>query len=95
VSKAIKDGIDVRGYYYWSLLDNFEWAEGYFMRFGLYEVQFDSQKRILRSGAKPFIDTVKRFVKPNAAVSVSAQLEIEYSKQSQRKINSEKQKQEL
>ena len=48
----MSEGIDIRGYHYWSLLDNFEWAEGYDMRFGLYEVNFDSQERKLHEGAK-------------------------------------------
>ena len=43
--KAIDEGIDIRGYYAWSLLDNFEWAEGYHPRFGLVHVDYATQKR--------------------------------------------------
>lgn len=42
---AMDDGVDVRGYFVWSLLDNFEWAAGYQERFGLVHVDFDTQKR--------------------------------------------------
>ncbi len=43
--EAVTAGVDVRGYFVWTLLDNFEWAEGYSQRFGLVRVDFDTQRR--------------------------------------------------
>ncbi len=54
VARAIAQGIDVRGYYHWSLLDNFEWAEGYAPRFGLVAVDFATQRRTPRASAEVY-----------------------------------------
>ena len=52
VHGAIERGVDVRGYFVWSLLDNFEWSLGYSKRFGIVHVDFDTQKRTLKDSAR-------------------------------------------
>jgi beta-glucosidase len=47
-------GVDVRGYFYWSLLDNFEWADGFKPRFGLIEVDYTTQERKIRESSRIF-----------------------------------------
>jgi beta-glucosidase len=49
VSRAAGEGVNVTGYFVWTFLDNFEWAEGYYPRFGLVHVDFETQKRIIKS----------------------------------------------
>jgi beta-glucosidase len=51
VEDAIAAGVDVRGYYVWSLLDNFEWEHGYSQRFGIVYVDFETQRRIPKRSA--------------------------------------------
>ncbi len=50
--QAIRDGIDVRGYYLWSLMDNFEWSAGYEARYGIFYTDYKTQERIPKDSAK-------------------------------------------
>ena len=59
VSNAIAQGSPVKGYYQWSLMDNFEWALGYEKRFGIVHVDFDTQKRTIKDSAKWYADVIK------------------------------------
>jgi beta-glucosidase len=52
ITNSARDGADVRGYFVWSLVDNFEWLYGYTLRFGLHYVDFGTQERRPKSSAK-------------------------------------------
>ncbi|MEU5723563.1 GH1 family beta-glucosidase [Micromonospora sp. NPDC047738] len=60
VARARQAGADVRGYFAWSLLDNFEWAYGYDKRFGIVRVDYDTQRRTPKRSAHWYRDTVRR-----------------------------------
>jgi beta-glucosidase len=56
MADAIRDGVNIRGYFVWSFLDNFEWAFGYTKRFGIVYVDFVNQRRIPKTSARWFRD---------------------------------------
>jgi beta-glucosidase len=58
--RAIDDGIDLRGYFVWTLLDNFEWAWGFSKRFGLVYVDYETQRRIPKDSARWFAEVTRR-----------------------------------
>jgi len=66
VARALRDGIDVRGYLYWSSFDNFEWAEGYRPTFGLVGIdREDGLRRVVRPSAEAFGEVVRtRTIRP-------------------------------
>jgi len=57
--RAIASGVDLRGYFVWSLLDNFEWAHGYSKRFGIVRVDFATQKRTLKRSAAVYREIIE------------------------------------
>lgn len=60
VKRAIKEGYQVIGYTYWSLMDNFEWAEGYDTRFGMIYVDYQTQKRIMKDSAYWYGEVIRQ-----------------------------------
>ncbi|GIF24207.1 beta-glucosidase [Actinoplanes tereljensis] len=57
---ALAAGVDLRGYFVWSLMDNFEWAEGYAKRFGIVHVDYATQERRLKDSAKWYREVIRR-----------------------------------
>ncbi len=59
LKRSADEGCDIRGYFYWSILDNFEWARGYTKRFGLVYVDYQTQRRIIKDSARYYADIIK------------------------------------
>lgn len=59
VYKTIEEGIDIQGYFHWSLIDNFEWDKGFEPRFGLVEIDYKTQSRIPRASSKAYSEICK------------------------------------
>lgn len=59
LGRAIADGVPVKGYFAWSLMDNFEWAEGYRYRFGLVHVDYATQRRLPKDSALWYRDCIR------------------------------------
>nr|BBA65140.1 beta-glycosidase [uncultured microorganism] len=57
-ARAVNEGVPLKGYFVWSLLDNFEWAYGYSMRFGVVHVDFETQQRTLKDSALFYRDVI-------------------------------------
>ena len=70
LAAAMEQGVDVRGYFMWSLLDNFEWDSGYVKRFGIVHVDYATQKRTLKDSAHWYRNLIKA-VRGRASVARS------------------------
>ncbi len=57
--EAMKKGVDLRGYYAWSLLDNYEWAHGYSKRFGIVHVDYETQQRTVKSSGRYYSSVIR------------------------------------
>ena len=60
IGDAIRKGVDLRGYFAWSLLDNLEWSHGYSKRFGIVHVNFETQERTPKASARYYADVIAR-----------------------------------
>jgi len=72
VQRAIAEGVDVRGYYHWSFIDNFEWAEGWALRFGLVALDETTQVRTPRRCAQLYTDVIRANAITSEAVATYA-----------------------
>jgi beta-glucosidase len=72
MQEAISAGADVRGYFVWSLLDNFEWTAGYSQRFGLVHVDFGTQQRSPKASARWYSEFIKNARQSSASATARA-----------------------
>lgn len=72
VLDAIDEGADIRGFFYWSLMDNFEWAWGYAKRFGLVHVDYATQRRVIKDSGRAYAAIIhSRLLRSDAASEVA------------------------
>ena len=57
---AMHDGVDVRGYMIWSLMDNFEWGHGFTKRFGLIRMDYETQKRTFKDSGDWYAEVIRK-----------------------------------
>lgn len=72
VQRALAEGADVRGYFVWSLLDNFEWAAGYSKRFGIVHVDYESQARTIKSSGLWYAEQIRTHVAAHEPARIGA-----------------------
>ena len=60
LKRAADDGVEIDGYFQWSLLDNFEWAQGYNQRFGTIYIDYSTQKRIIKDSGYWYKNVIKK-----------------------------------
>ena len=60
--KAKNEGIDIRGYFVWTLMDNFEWSSGFTRRFGLVYVNFETQERVPKSSYYCYAELIRKYL---------------------------------
>jgi beta-glucosidase len=61
IASALEQGAPLKGYFVWSLIDNFEWAEGYSKRFGIVYIDYASQRRVLKASGKWYADFIAAY----------------------------------
>ena len=71
--RAIADGVDLRGYFVWSLLDNFEWSFGFSKRFGLIHVDYETLERTPKDSARWYAEVTRANGLPISAATVNHQ----------------------
>nr|AIA85731.1 Glyco_hydro_1 [uncultured Thermotoga sp.] len=62
--RAMADGVEVQGYFPWTLVDNYEWTEGYGANFGLFAFDPETKKRIIQPSAQWFANYIKAYPQP-------------------------------
>jgi beta-glucosidase len=69
IHRAVAEGVPVKGYFYWSLMDNFEWAWGYAKRFGIVRVDYETQRRTVKASGWEYASIIAARSLDHAAVA--------------------------